>query len=151
MDALLAHPLLILALAWTASRLQILIEVQARVPRRFTVKRYLSRRWPQIVHSALWTVMAYGVVVATGAATWLASAVPVDPPLTPEQALAAVACAVGIAPDQIVDRVTSAISSKKEGGELLGATDADITRIAQQMGETTVLDADRAPTVRRED
>lgn len=151
MDALLAHPLLILALAWAGSRLQILIEVRARVGGRFTTARYMRKRWPQIVHSAVWTLGCFGAVVATGAAEWLASAVPLDPPLTATQALAAVAFALGVAPDQVVDRLTSLVSDRRRGEAPLGTAESDITQIAASMGDTTVLAPDRAPTIRRAD
>lgn len=109
-EVLAEHPFLLLLGAWVASRLQIVVGVRNKLgPSEFDFRRYLQKRWVQMIHSGLWTLVAYTLVVATDAATWLASTVPTSPKPTPEAMLASLAFACAVGADQVVDRITSIV------------------------------------------
>ena len=145
MDALLSHPTVLLALAWLFSRLQIVGEVRTRIGPEFKLATYLIRRWPQIGNSALVTLLAYGVGVGLGAPAWLVSAVPLDPALTPEQALAGLAFGAGVGADQIIERATGVIAKRRRSDVAPGQDDGDITRIVNDLRrDETKIERDKA-------
>lgn len=123
MNELLAHPDVLLVLAWVGSRFQILVEVRARVGAAFRFRQYLNLRGFQIIHSIAWTGLAYGLLSATDM-------------LDPITAVAA-----GVGADQVIDRITGAVVKGGRSGGEPGTSPSDLTVIAREMTdpEATVL------------
>jgi hypothetical protein len=133
LDAVIAHPLVLLVSAWLISRLQILAEVKTRLGAQWRFSVYLDRRWMQVLRSALITLFAYGAGVGLGAPEWLISAAPLNPPLTDTQALAGLAIACGLAGDQVVERIENMVHRRAHREENGDDPNGDITRIVKDL------------------
>lgn len=121
-DELLAHPSMILTLAWLGSRAQIIAEVKMRVGSRFRFGKYVRLRVFQTLHSIAWTLLAYGLLVYMDM-------------LDPITAVAA-----GIGADQVIDRITGAVSRGTRPDVAPGEAPSDVTVVADAMlNETTQL------------